>query len=151
MLVLIVCLALLLTYRRYRLRRRYWTATQLAISRGEPVPHRWHEDDPWGLLFPRPERWHGRKKERRWMRIPTLWDAAEESPARAGETEAENIWEGKGQVSNLGRRGVFRGRVLCVPCTQRRGRWHAPVPGPAVRPRTVVGGPLPASRRSSFS
>lgn len=91
--MLIVLLAILLTIRRYRLRRRYWTATQLAISRGEPPPQRWGDDDPWGLLFPRPERWQGRKKERRWMRIPSLWDAVEEGD--------RDIWDASGQVSLL--------------------------------------------------
>ena len=47
-LVIIVLFAACLAYRAYRIRRRYRTAAQLAIARGEPVPTL-GRDDYWGL------------------------------------------------------------------------------------------------------
>jgi hypothetical protein len=46
--VIILLLAACLAFRAFRMRRRYRTATQLAIARGDPLPMQLR-DDYWGL------------------------------------------------------------------------------------------------------
>lgn len=48
MLVIILLLAACLAFRAFRMRRRYRTATQIALARGDPLPMQLR-DDYWGL------------------------------------------------------------------------------------------------------
>lgn len=124
----LVVLACLLTVRSYRLRRQYRSAAQLAIARGEPFPPDWWQqqrqptpaDELWGGGIytggppPGPlSEWaivggrapHGGRRERRWVRIPVLWDA-KPVPEVEEEVDAEPAWASWGQVS--GRTGKQR-------------------------------------------
>jgi len=99
--------------RGHRMRRRYRTATQLAIARGEPVS--WWRDGPdaadiLGIhaVFRNgppppgpPEEWANvgsRKKARRWVRIPILWDAEVTEPDHA-EIEGLLKSRSEGEIS----------------------------------------------------
>ena len=73
-LVILLLLAACLAIRAFRIRRRYRTATQLALARGGPLPIDPHAEF-WGLTPVRVEREVKRKK------IPILW----ESEVGAGE------------------------------------------------------------------
>lgn len=110
-LLALIVLAAALTYRSYRIRRRYRTATQLAIARGDPIPPGigwWGgDDDLWGLGVlrhpPGPlDRWaavgRGPRRDRRWMPIPVLYDAVPEDEKEVVEdkgkgVEVDDLWD----------------------------------------------------------
>lgn len=123
-LVVLIIFAALLTLRGHRMRRRYRTATQIAIARGDPVSW-WHTDNPGvhDVLYqshvgPAPGPlgdWAaigGKRRQRRWVRIPVLWDAVAEDDGmgdnryslpseklKEKETDTQNMdseleWEG---------------------------------------------------------
>ncbi|KAL1412393.1 hypothetical protein Q8F55_000138 [Vanrija albida] len=117
----LVVLACLLTMRSYRLRRQYRTAAQLAIARGAPFPPNWWAN-PRARPPPPDELWDGgvytggpppgplsewaivggraphggQRRERRWVRIPVLWDA-KPTPEYEEEVDAEPWWASWGQ------------------------------------------------------
>ncbi|KAL7422967.1 hypothetical protein Q5752_002265 [Cryptotrichosporon argae] len=96
--IVLLLLAGSLTLRAYRIRRRYRTARQRAIARGEPVPL-WaadERDDFWafaGLEMRRRERETGRKRKRV-GKVPVLWDAVVGKPEREGREGEDDSDEG---------------------------------------------------------
>lgn len=111
-LLALIVIAAGLTYRSYRMRRRYRTATQMAIARGDPMPSNWWgvDDDLFSLGVwrgaPGPlDRWAavgrpGARRDRRWMPIPVLYDAVpkvekeEESKGKEAEAEeGDELWD----------------------------------------------------------
>jgi len=85
-LVIILMLAACLAFRAFRMRRRYRTATQIALARGDPLPTQLR-DDYWGLAG-LPGFIHGtdgggagvitgesRGKKGTWTKIPILEEA----------------------------------------------------------------------------
>lgn len=89
--VVLLLLAACLAYRAFRLRRRYRTATQLAIARGEMLPpdirrdywglgglSAWTSDGVDRLGMPLNDDIRSRGPKGKWQRIPKLWDAVVE-------------------------------------------------------------------------
>lgn len=104
-LIVLIALAALLTYRGQRMRRRYRTAHQLALERGDPPPWWNTSDSPniWVAGFgrnpPGPmDQWAtmgGRRRERRWVRIPVLWDVVAEREPKDHRTGSVTPSSGK--------------------------------------------------------
>ncbi|WVQ86115.1 hypothetical protein IAT38_008283 [Cryptococcus sp. DSM 104549] len=101
-LVILMLIALCLTVRAMRMRRRYRTATQIALSRGEPIPDTMREDfwgfggltgwtsdgwDRFGAVRPGDET--RRDKKPKWERVPVLKEAEVEKE----KVETENVWD----------------------------------------------------------
>jgi hypothetical protein len=89
-LVILLCVAACLAYRAYRMRRRYRTARQMAIARGEPFMA--GREDYWGLgglsgwtsegadrlaVERAAMEWEARRLGRkgRWEKTPALWES----------------------------------------------------------------------------
>jgi hypothetical protein len=100
-LLVLLILAACLAYRAYRMRRRFRTATQLAIARGEPLPANMREDywglgrlsgwTPQGLDRFGPAGLGGLLRENggRWKSIPVLYEAIiEEREGKGGD-----VWD----------------------------------------------------------
>ncbi|EIW66245.1 hypothetical protein TREMEDRAFT_65516 [Tremella mesenterica DSM 1558] len=105
-LVVLLCMAACLGFRAFRLRRRYQSATQRAIARGDPLPD--VRDDYWGLgglsawtqegldrltNSPGTEEWAVRRDGRKtkWDRIPRLSEAIP-LPEKERESSHHDSW-----------------------------------------------------------
>lgn len=80
MLVILLLLAACLAFRAFRIRRRYRTATQLALARGGPLPVDPHAEF-WGLRPPPPV-----EKSKKLGKVPILWE---------NEVEGDHLIEGE--------------------------------------------------------
>ena len=87
-LAVLICMASCLAFRAFRIRRRYRTATQLAIARGDPVPRLTEDYWRFGTFSPwTHDGWDrhdmaagmdgidGRGRGKKWAKVPELWEA----------------------------------------------------------------------------
>ncbi|ORX40831.1 hypothetical protein BD324DRAFT_647737 [Kockovaella imperatae] len=112
-LVILLCIAGCMTYRAFRIRRRYRTATQLAIARGDRLPPDFtaNREDFWGLGGL--AGWNSTGLDRlalggtplvggaqsKWRKIPVLWEHMAEDEKLS---EGRHSREGQGMSSSRG-------------------------------------------------
>lgn len=157
-LVVLLGMAACLGYRAFRIRRRFRTATQRAIARGDPLPD--VRDEYWGLgglsawTTDGFDRWNsrgleeaaaaarGERKKNRWRRIPELHEAVAE-----GEKDTEGEWDFQPLVLHSlsppsGEKGLDDDAEPDEPPQHDFQVWHT---GPRPRPAPM----FPNRRRST--